>query len=57
VVRDPGDEAVAALEQFAHALSIWKQSQVTAIGSFERASVRWFDHTAKDSRRIPVEEQ
>ena len=25
VVRDPGDESVAALEQFARALSVWKR--------------------------------
>ena len=56
VVRDPGDEAVAALEQFARAERL-EASQVTAIGGFERATVGWFDHMAKDFRRIPVEEQ
>ena len=52
VVCDPGDEAVAALEQFARAerLEAW---HVTAVGGFERATVGWFDHMAKDFRRIP----
>jgi predicted DNA-binding protein with PD1-like motif len=30
---------------------------VAAIGGFERATVGWFDHMAKEFRRIPVEEQ
>ena len=55
VVCDPGDEAVAALEQFARAERL-EASQVTAVGGFERASVGWFDHMARDFRRIPVEE-
>ena len=54
VVCDPGDEAVAALEQFARAESL-EASQVTAVGGFERATVGWFDHRAKDFRCIPVE--
>ena len=56
VVCGPGDEAVVALEQFARAERL-EASQVTAVGGFERATVGWFDHTAKDFRRIPVEEQ
>ena len=56
VVRDPGDEAVAALEQFARAERL-EASQVTAIGGFEHATVGWFDPMAKDFRRIRVEEQ
>ena len=56
VVCGPGDEAVAALEQFARAERL-EASQVTAVGGFERATVGWFDHTAKDFRRILVEEQ
>jgi uncharacterized protein len=57
VVRDPGDEAVAALEQFARAESVWKPRRSLPSAAFERATVGWFDHMAKDSRRIPVEEQ
>ena len=56
VVCDPGDEAVAALEQFARAERL-EASQVTAIGGFEHATVGWFDPMAKDFRRIRVEEQ
>src|ERR1700744_960455 len=56
VVCDPGDEAVATLDQFARAERL-EASQVTAIGGFERATVGWFDHMTKDFRRIPVEDQ
>ncbi len=56
VVCDPGDEAVAALEQFARAERL-EAAQITAVGGFERATVGWFDRTAKQYRRIPVDEQ
>ena len=56
VVCDPGDEAVAALTQFAAAERL-EASQVTAVGAFERATVGWFDRAAKQYRRIPVDEQ
>jgi len=56
VVCDPGDEAVAALEQFARAERL-EASQLTAVGAFERATVGWFDRAAKDYRRIEVDEQ
>jgi len=56
VVCDPGDEAVAALAQFARAERL-EAAQVTAIGAFERATVGWFDRAAKQYRRIPVDEQ
>jgi len=56
VVCDPGDEAVAALAQFARAERL-EAAQVTAIGAFERATVGWFDRAAKQYRRIPVGEQ
>src|SRR5271165_3219091 len=55
-VCDPGDEAVAALTQFARAERL-EAAQITAIGAFERASVGWFDRAAKQYRRIPVDEQ
>jgi predicted DNA-binding protein with PD1-like motif len=32
-------------------------SQITAVGTFERATVGWFDRAAKQYRRIPVDEQ
>jgi uncharacterized protein len=56
VVCDPGDEAVAALTQFAQAERL-EAAQITAVGAFEHATVGWFDRTAKDYRRIPVTEQ
>jgi predicted DNA-binding protein with PD1-like motif len=56
VVCDPGDEAVAVLEQFARAERL-EASQLTAVGAFERATVGWFDRAAKGYRRIPVDEQ
>ncbi len=56
VVCDPGDEAVAALAQFARAERL-EAAQVTAIGAFERATVGWFDRAAKQYRSIPVDEQ
>ena len=56
VVCDPGDEAVAALAQFARAERL-EASQITAVGAFERATVGWFDRAAKQYRRIPVGEQ
>ena len=56
VVCDPGDEAVAALAQFARAERL-EAAQITAIGAFEHATVGWFDRAAKQYRRIPVGEQ
>ena len=56
VVCDPGDEAVAALEQFARAERL-EAAQITAVGGFERATVGWWDRAAKQYRRIPVDEQ
>jgi predicted DNA-binding protein with PD1-like motif len=55
VVCDPGDEAVATLQQFARAEQL-QASQVTAVGGFERAIVGWFDRAAKQFRHIPVDE-
>jgi hypothetical protein len=56
VVCDPGDEAVAALTQFAQAEDL-EAASIAAVGAFERAVVGWFDRAAKDYRRIPVGEQ
>ena len=56
VVCDPGDEAVAALAQFARAERL-EASQITAVGAFERATVGWFDRAARQYRRIAVDEQ
>ena len=56
VVCDPGDEAVAVLEEFARSEQL-EAAQITAIGAFERATVGWFDPAARQYRRIPVDEQ
>jgi predicted DNA-binding protein with PD1-like motif len=56
VVCDPGDEAVAALTQFAQAEDL-EAASIAAVGAFEHAVVGWFDRAAKDYRRIPVGEQ
>jgi predicted DNA-binding protein with PD1-like motif len=56
VVCDPGDEAVAALTQFAQAEDL-EAASIAAVGAFESAVVGWFDPAAKDYRRIPVGEQ
>jgi predicted DNA-binding protein with PD1-like motif len=56
VVCDPGDEAVAALTQFARSEDL-EAAQITAVGAFEHATVGWFDRAARDYRRIPVDEQ
>ena len=56
VVCDPGDEAVAALTQFARAEDL-EASQITAVGGFERATIGWFDRATKQFRHIPVDEQ
>jgi uncharacterized protein len=56
VVCDPGDEAVAALTQFAQAEDL-EAASIAAVGAFEHAVVGWFDRAAKDYRRIRVDEQ
>ena len=56
VVCDPGDEAVSALAQFARAEDL-EAAQITAVGAFEHAVVGWFDRSAREYRRIPVDEQ
>jgi uncharacterized protein len=56
VVCDPGDEAFAALSQFARAERL-EAAEITAVGGFERAIVGWFDRAARDYRRIQVDEQ
>lgn len=56
VVCDPGDEAVAALTQFARSEDL-EAAQITAVGAFEHATVGWFDRAGKDYRRIQVAEQ
>jgi len=56
MVCDPGDEAVAALAQFARAERL-EAAQITGVGGFERATVGWFDRAARQFRHIPVNQQ
>ena len=56
VVCDPGDEAFDELTRFARAQDL-EAAQITAVGSFSRATVGWFDRETKQYRRIPVDEQ
>jgi uncharacterized protein len=56
VVCDPGDEAVAVLQQFARSEQL-EAASITAIGAFEHATVGWFDPATKQYRRNTVEEQ
>ncbi len=55
VVCDPGDEAVATLQQFARAENL-EASQITGVGGFERATVGWFDRATRQFRHIPIDE-
>jgi predicted DNA-binding protein with PD1-like motif len=56
VVCGPGDEAVESLTQFARRERL-EAAYVTGVGAFERATVGWFDPSAREYRRIPVGEQ
>jgi predicted DNA-binding protein with PD1-like motif len=56
VVCEPGEEAVAALNEFVRSERL-EAAQVTAVGAFERAVVGWFDPALKQYRRNPVDEQ
>jgi predicted DNA-binding protein with PD1-like motif len=55
VVCDPGDEAMASLTRFARSERL-EAAQITGVGGFERATVGWFDRTARQFRHIPVDE-
>ncbi|HEV7263898.1 MAG TPA: PPC domain-containing DNA-binding protein [Falsiroseomonas sp.] len=56
VVLDRGDEIRDCLGRFAEEQRL-SAAQVTAIGAFERATVRFFDWETKEYQPIPVEEQ
>ncbi|MGP8002110.1 MAG: PPC domain-containing DNA-binding protein [Streptosporangiaceae bacterium] len=55
VVCDPGDEALATLQQFARSERL-EASRVSAVGGFERAVVGWFDARTRTFRHIPIDE-
>lgn len=56
LVLDPGEEAFAAIGQFAQSQKLAGAS-FTAIGAFERATVGWFDFASKSYKPIEVDEQ
>lgn len=56
LVLDPGEEALAAITRFARDKGI-SGASLTALGAFERATVGWFDLSARAYRPIPVAQQ
>jgi predicted DNA-binding protein with PD1-like motif len=56
VIMDSGDEAMDQVYRFAESQGI-AGAQITGIGAFERATLRYFDWQAKQYRDIPVDEQ
>jgi uncharacterized protein len=56
LILSAGEEAFAAISDFA---AKWKLNgaSLTAIGAFERATVGWFDLTAKTYRPIKIDAQ
>ena len=56
LVADAGDEAVASINEFAHAQGL-TSAQLTAVGAFSEATVGWFDRAAKEYRHIEIREQ
>jgi hypothetical protein len=56
VVLSTGDEVRDCLHRFAEQEHL-SAAQLSAIGAFRRATIRWFDWDAKRYQPIPVEEQ
>jgi predicted DNA-binding protein with PD1-like motif len=56
LVLDTGDEAMEEVRRFAGRERI-NAAQVTGIGAFEEAVLRYFEWEAKEYRDIPVSEQ
>ena len=56
VIMDAGDEAMACVESFARSEGL-RAAQITGIGAFSGAVLRYFDWERKDYRDIPVGEQ
>jgi len=56
VVMDTGDEAMEQVGRFATREGI-AGAQITGIGAFEKAVLRYFDWQARQYRDIPVDEQ
>lgn len=56
VVLETGEEAMACLADFAAEVGLGA-AQVSAIGAFERATLRYFDWESRRYLDIPVDEQ
>jgi predicted DNA-binding protein with PD1-like motif len=56
VVLDKGDEVRTCLHEFAVRQRL-SAAQLTAIGAFQRATIRYFDWEAKTYQPIPLDEQ
>lgn len=56
VVMDSGDEAMEHVCRFAEREGV-TGAQITGIGAFEKAVLRYFDWNTKEYRDIPVAEQ
>ena len=56
LILDPGDEAFAAISQFAEKEKL-SAASLTALGAFSKATVGWFDVAVKSYRKIPVNQQ
>lgn len=56
VVLQTGDDAMACLQDFAVAEAL-SAAQITAIGAFENAELRFFQWSTKEYLSIPVNEQ
>ncbi|HEY1799053.1 MAG TPA: PPC domain-containing DNA-binding protein [Stellaceae bacterium] len=56
VILDPGEEAFAALSDFAQHEKL-SAASLTALGAFSGATVGWFDPQAKKYREIAVNQQ
>src|SRR5919198_532753 len=56
LVFETGEEAVAGLLKFAREYGV-AGAHFTAIGSFERATLRYFDVGKKEDERIEINEQ
>jgi hypothetical protein len=56
VILDPGEDAFAALSEFARREKL-SAASITALGAFSGATVGWFDPEAKTYRKIEVAQQ
>ncbi|MGA3004904.1 MAG: DUF296 domain-containing protein [Acetobacteraceae bacterium] len=56
LVLDPDEEAFATIGKFAEERRL-SAAALTALGAFSRATVGWFDRSARTYKKIPVDQQ